>query len=95
MCNQAHEMVIVSRQSPEHPPASDGAAVCSDSGSRLVPLEGQAELARAESPAELPLQLQSGWGSPAKARMSPRAEQPASELTTGWWCLLGLVRREI
>lgn len=50
-------MEIVSRRSPEHLPASSRAAVCSNSGSWLVPLEGQAELARAESTATLLLHL--------------------------------------
>lgn len=79
-------MATVSRRSPEHPPASNRAALCSDSGSGLVPLEGQAELARAESPLKLLLRLGRAVGARLKragCHLAPRS-QPAS---SGRWCL--------
>lgn len=87
-------MAIVSRRSPEPLPALNRAAVCSDSGSWLVPLEGQAELAPAESPTKLPLRLCRAVGACLKrpgCHLALRS-QPAS---SGWWCLLGQELRDI
>ena len=87
-------MAIVSRRSPEHLPASNRAAVCSDSGSWLVPLEGQAELVRAESPAKLPLRLCRAVGARLK-RPGCRLALRSQPVSSGWWCVLGHDLREI